>query len=606
MSQQLVMTPQLQQAIKLLQLSRLELIDQIREELTENPILDEASGEDPRASDADGEIRSIDDVAAADAQRDHATQSMEEKRAVSETQEVEYWERFLESYSNQQPMPSGAQRLSSEDMPSLEQTLSNRSSLSDHLMAQLRLTPLSDEELAFATFIVHNLDEHGYLRLLGVSSEKPKAPKKKPAPVTDRWGVLVEPLEDEPDEDEAQGRRKKKKVDEHETELTASEIADNEESKGQTVTLDDIARWAGLDPEDAEEVLRLIQTLDPVGVAARDLRECLLIQAEEFGYDDENVVWKVIDQHLPNLERRNFNAIVRDLRCDLEDVYDAAKLISTLEPRPGRNFTTEDTPYVTPDVYVIKSGDDYVVTTNDDGLPKLKINAEQALSLMRQINEDDAVDRSVKSAVKKVLEESDPKAPALTDDQLMAQLQRNGSGADARAVARARASVENLAFVQNKLASARWFVRSLDQRQRTIVKVTQCIVERQREFFELGIEHLKPMILRDVAEIVGMHESTISRVTTNKYVHTPRGTFELKYFFNSSIRRMADEDIASESVKQAIKKIISEEDPKSPLSDEAIARTLEEQSKIMIARRTIAKYREMLGILSSAKRKQYY
>jgi RNA polymerase sigma-54 factor len=161
-------------------------------------------------------------------------------------------------------------------------------------------------------------------------------------------------------------------------------------------------------------------------------------------------------------------------------------------------------------------------------------------------------------------------------------------------------------FVQNKLASARWFVRSLDQRQRTIVKVTQCIVEKQREFFEKGIEYLKPMILRDVAESVGMHESTISRVTTNKYVHTPRGIFELKYFFNSSIRRMADEDIASESVKQAIKKIIAEEDPKNPLSDEAIAKKLEEQSKIIIARRTIAKYREMMGILSSAKRKQYY
>jgi RNA polymerase sigma-54 factor len=160
-------------------------------------------------------------------------------------------------------------------------------------------------------------------------------------------------------------------------------------------------------------------------------------------------------------------------------------------------------------------------------------------------------------------------------------------------------------FVQGKLASAKWFVRSLDQRQKTIVKVTQCIVEKQRDFFEKGIEHLRPMILRDVAETVGMHESTISRVTTNKYVHTPRGIFELKYFFNSSIRRMADEDIASESVKQAIKKIIGEEDPRNPFSDEQIVKQLEKQ-KILIARRTVAKYREMLGILSSAKRKQYF
>lgn len=293
----------------------------------------------------------------------------------------------------------------------------------------------------------------------------------------------------------------------------------------------------------------MIQKLDPVGVAARDLRECLLVQAEVLGYDEEDVVWQLIDHHLPNLERRNFSAIVRDLRCELEDVYEAAKLISTLEPRPGRNFATEDPAYITPDVYVMKVGDDYVVNTNDDGMPKLKINEQQARALMK-----------------------DPRARE---------------------------------FVTGKLASAKWFVRSLDQRQKTIVKVTQCIVEKQRDFFEKGIEHLRPMILRDVAEAVGMHESTISRVTTNKYVHTPRGIFELKYFFNSSIRRMSEEDIASESVKQAIKKIIGEEDPRAPFSDEQIVKKLESQ-KILIARRTVAKYREMLGILSSAKRKQYF
>jgi len=296
-------------------------------------------------------------------------------------------------------------------------------------------------------------------------------------------------------------------------------------------------------------VLKIIQSLDPVGVASRDLRECLIVQAEAFGYDHDDVIWMVLDRHLANVEKRNFAAIARDLKCDVDEVYEAARLISTLEPRPGRNFTTEDPPYITPDVYVHKVGDDYVVSTNDDGLPKLKINVEQANALMK-----------------------DPKAKD---------------------------------FVQSKLASARWFVRSLDQRHKTIVKVTQCIVEKQREFFEKGIEFLKPMILRDVAEAVHMHESTISRVTTNKYVHTPRGIFELKYFFNSSIRRIAEEDIASESVKQAIKKIIAEEEPKNPYSDEQIVKKLEE-GKIVIARRTVAKYREMLGILSSAKRKQYF
>jgi RNA polymerase sigma-54 factor len=296
-------------------------------------------------------------------------------------------------------------------------------------------------------------------------------------------------------------------------------------------------------------VLRLIQTLDPVGVASRDLRECLLVQAEHFGYDNDDLVWQVIDRTCRTSSAATSAPSPATSAASSQDVYEAAKFIAMLEPRPGRNFTTEDPSYITPDVYVTKVGDDYVVGTNDDGMPKLKINEQQAKALMK-----------------------DPKAKE---------------------------------FVQGKLASAKWFVRSLDQRQKTIVKVTQCIVEKQRDFFEKGIEHLRPMILRDVAETVGMHESTISRVTTNKYVHTPRGIFELKYFFNSSIRRMADEDIASESVKQAIKKIIGEEDARNPLSDEQIVKQLEKQ-KILIARRTVAKYREMLGILSSAKRKQYF
>jgi RNA polymerase sigma-54 factor len=546
MSQQLVMTPQLQQAIKLLQLSRLELIDQIREELTENPILDEAAEGETRAKDVDS-TPTIDDIAALEERREQAVHNHEEKRAASESKQEEYWERFLESYANQAPIPSGGGRLSSEELPSLEATLSSRSSLSDHLMDQLRLSNLTNEEMTFAMLVVHNLDDNGYLRLRGDAPEKEREKKKK-ADREESHSQWDEPGQS--DDDEEHGKKKKKKAEEPVTNLSAADIAANEKSRAQTLTLEDLAREAGLHPEDAEEVLRLIQSLDPVGVASRDLRECLLVQAEAFGYDEETIVWQVIDKHLQHIERRNFQAIAKELKCDINDVYDASKLIGTLEPRPGRNFSTEDPPYVSPDVYVVKTSDGYTVTTNDDGLPKLKINVEQAQALMK-----------------------DPKAKE---------------------------------FVQNKLASARWFVRSLDQRQRTIVKVTQCIVEKQHEFFEKGVEYLKPMILRDVAETVGMHESTISRVTTNKYVHTPRGIFELKYFFNSSIRRMADEDIASESVKQAIKKIIADEDPKNPLSDEAIAKKLEEQSKIIIARRTIAKYREMMGILSSAKRKQYY
>ena len=232
--------------------------------------------------------------------------------------------------------------------------------------------------------------------------------------------------------------------------------------------------------------------------------------------------------------------------AELEPVVDQ---IRGLELRPGRKFGIERTHYVEPDVYITKVSGKYVILLNDDGMPKLKISGFYRSAMA-----------------------DNPKAKE---------------------------------YIQDKLRSAQWLIRSIDQRRKTIVKVTECIVEKQQEFFDKGIEHLKPMILRDVAESVGMHESTISRVTSNKYVHTPRGTFELKYFFNSAIKRDNQNDIASESVKQAIKTIISGEDSKAPLSDQRIVEILG-QDDIKIARRTVAKYREMLGILSSSKRKKYF
>lgn len=503
LSQSLVMTPQLQMAIKLLALSRLELIDQVRAELMENPILeDQADVPEGDRRMAEAETPTIDQLAALEARSESLPTSHEDRAAMEVTRQEDYWEKFLDAYANQSPLPTQG-RLNSEELPSLEATLTRRSSLSDHLEWQIMMSNFTEAERNFAVLVVRNLDDNGYLTLKGVNQES--------------------------------GEKREASGGEGEVPLA--------------FTIEDLARESGLDPEDAEEVLKMIQMLDPVGVAARDLRECLLVQAEHFGYGEDDLVWQVIDKHLHHIEKRNFGAIARELQCELTDVYEAARVIQNFEPRPGRNFVTEDAQYITPDVYVHKVGDEYVVTTNDDGLPKLKINELQARLLMK-----------------------DPKAKQ---------------------------------FVQDKLTSARWFLRSIDQRQKTIVKVTQCIVEKQRDFFEKGIEYLKPMILRDVAEAVGMHESTISRVTTNKYVHTPRGIFELKYFFNSSISVEGGTEIASEAVKQAIKKIISEEDPRNPLSDEQIVKRLEAQ-KVLIARRTVAKYREMLGILSSAKRKQYF
>jgi RNA polymerase sigma-54 factor len=298
----------------------------------------------------------------------------------------------------------------------------------------------------------------------------------------------------------------------------------------------------------AEAVLKKIQEFDPVGVAARSLGECLLIQARMIGADDD-VVIGIIERHLSNLEKKNYAAIAKDLQQPVDEIYEAAKVVQTFDPKPGRQYTSEEPTYITPDVYIHKVGEKYFVVANDDGLPKLKISDFYRTALS-----------------------GSPKARE---------------------------------YIQEKLRSAQWLIRSIQQRQRTIVRVTESILKFQRDFFDKGTAHLKPLILRDVAEDIGMHESTVSRVTTNKYVHTPQGIYELKYFFNSGISRTDGDDLASEAVKLKIKQIIAQENVKHPHSDQKIVELLRDQN-IEIARRTVAKYREQLRILSSSKRRQMY
>jgi RNA polymerase sigma-54 factor len=312
--------------------------------------------------------------------------------------------------------------------------------------------------------------------------------------------------------------------------------------------LEELAADLGADPVMCEQVLEKIQTFDPTGVGARSLAECMLIQCVAAGQDDDLCI-KMIKSHLGNLEKKNYQAIARDLKQPLEEIYEAAKVIMEFDPRPGRQYSSDDPHYVTPDVYIHKVGDKYFVVPNDDGLPKLKI-----------------------------------------------------SGFYKNAMGNSSASKD---YVQDKLRSAQWLIRSIQQRQRTIIKVAESILKFQREFFDKGIAHLKPLILRDVAEDIGMHESTVSRVTTSKYVHTPQGIFELKFFFNSGISRTNGEDLASQAVKSKIKELVSSEDSKRPPSDQKIVELLK-KGGIDIARRTVAKYREQLGILSSSKRKQVF
>jgi RNA polymerase sigma-54 factor len=487
LSQQLVMTPQLQQAIKLLQLSRMELVDLVREEMLENPILEddiEVGGEKAQDSaavpDEEFLVRQAEQAGNTElpvSDKVNAEQGTAEVKADGSAVNEIDWENYLDNYSMAAPMPS--YRPDSDELPSLEATLTRTESLHDHLVWQLKMGDLSEEQLEIGMLILGNIDPDGYLK------EPP---------------------------------------------------------------MGDLAAELDCSLEKMEEVLEQIQKFDPVGVGARNLEECMLIQAMFQGQDDDLVV-KMIKSHLGNLEKKNYQAIARDLKAPIEEVYEAAKVIMEFDPRPGRQYSSDEPHYITPDVHVHKVGDKYFVVPNDDGLPKLKISSFYRAAL---------------------------------DDSKGAK-----------------------EYIQDKLRSAQWLIRSIQQRQRTIIKVTESIIKFQRDFFDRGIAYLKPLILRDVAEDIGMHESTISRVTTNKYVHTPQGIFELKFFFNSGISRTNGEDLASQAVKSKIKLLIDDEDPKRPMSDQKIVEKLRATS-IDIARRTVAKYREQLGILSSSKRKRVF
>ncbi|NNF99876.1 MAG: RNA polymerase factor sigma-54 [Desulfobacteraceae bacterium] len=317
------------------------------------------------------------------------------------------------------------------------------------------------------------------------------------------------------------------------------------------ISVEELAETNGILVENIEPVLCLMQTFDPIGVCARNLQECLLIQAAHLGIDNP-LVSRMISEHMNHLENKNYKAICRALKVSLDEVIAAVNVIRGLEPKPGRQFSVEEPQYITPDIYVYKNDDEFIIMVNDDGMPKLRVNSfyKQAVTRGNDVS---------------------------------------GHAKD---------------YIQDKLRSAAWLIRSIHQRQKTIYKVMESILKFQRDFFDKGISQLKPMVLRDVAEDINMHESTISRVTTNKYAYTPQGIFELKYFFNSSIQRVHGEAIASASVQDKIRKLIESEDPRKPLSDSKMADMLKAKN-INIARRTVAKYREMMGVLSSNKRKQF-
>ncbi len=493
LTQQLVMTPQLQQAIKLLQLSRLELLETVSQEMEENPILEEMT---------QGEIDGDDEP------REKKEQSAQELQASQEKKSEN---------------PSADDTGQDPDSPSLpEVTVEERAR--DDVDWESYLSE-------YNTGYSEGFSEGHYEAKDAPSFENFTATR------TDLSSHLIWQLNMSSVEDEKR-------------EIGAYIIGNLNDDGYLDTTIEEISLVTGHSIDDVGEVLRSIQNFDPVGVAARDTRECLLIQIS-FQNLGGSLAEEIIRDHLKDLEEKRYHQIAEQLSVSIHDVLTAVSAIQALDPKPGRVYAAEETIYVTPDIYVAKVGDSYEIIQNEDGLPKLRINAYY----------------------KRILKN------------------------------RGQVSDKTKEYIQEKMRSAAWLIKSIHQRQRTLYRVTESIARFQREFLDKGITHLRPLVLRDVAEDIEMHESTVSRVTTNKYVHTPQGLHELKFFFNSSINRVDGDAVASESVKEHIRKLIKAEDKTKPLSDKRI-KVMMLDLNIKVARRTVAKYREGMGILPSRKRKE--
>ncbi len=461
--QRMIMTPMLQEAIRLLTLTRMDLIQELRTQLEVNPVLEEVleGVEDPEAApvadEAEPEVRE------------------DGQNPVSEFD----WESYLESTSDYRP-PAPREEIERLDV---ETNLTRGLSLQEHLEFQLYLSTSDPKFREWGALLIGNIDDRGYLK---------------------------EPL-------------------------------------------GDLAASTGIAGADLEKALHLVQTLEPTGVGARDLRECLLIQLDALP-ELQPLARAIVADHLAELEGRPLTRLAERLGVSVQEVQGAVAVIRSLEPKPGRTYGTEDPRYITPDVHIVKVDGRFVVVLNDEGLPRLRVSSQYRQILAAKSN-----------------------SPREVRD-----------------------------YVESRMRSGLWLIRSIEQRQRTLFKVTESLVRFQREFLEKGIMALRPLTLKEVAEDIGMHESTVSRVTTNKYVHTPQGLFELKYFFHRGVPVTSGSGTASSlKVKELVRQLLTVEDAGRPLSDQKIVEVLRAQHDIDIARRTVAKYRSQLKIPSSSRRKRY-
>lgn len=486
--QQLTMTPQLQQAIKLLQLSTLDLQQEIQEALESNPLLEVDESNTAQESNNDniddslltGNSETVNNMdGSEDAQPTideiSTTEAMDKTDIPEELNIDTTWDESFSAGTSNTGVSTA-----SEDYTYQGETTD---SIQDHLRWQMDLTPFSETDLAIATAIIDAIDDAGYL----------------------------------------------------------------------TVTTEDILESIGVvdvELDEVEAVLKRINVFDPVGVGARSIAECLLIQLNQF---DDSTPWLtesklVVTDYIELLGNRDYRQIMRKTRLKEDQLREVIRLIQTLDPRPGDSVIKGDDQYVTPDVSVEKKNGRWVVELNPDTAPRLSVNQQYA------------------------------------------------------SMARSASSSADSQFIKTNLQEAKWFIKSLESRNDTLLKVSNCIVQRQQAFFEHGHEAMKPMVLNDIAEAVDMHESTISRVTTQKYMHTPRGIFELKFFFSSHVSTENGGECSSTAIRALIKKLVAAEVPSKPLSDSKMAELLAEQG-INVARRTIAKYRESLSIPPSNQRK---
>lgn len=492
LSQKLVMTPQLQQAIKLLQLSRLELQQVLAQQLLENPLLEEAGADESEGAASEENVSDDKEEGVEERDAGDAAEG-EERREFSEPLSPDGWEDYYES--DWRSGGRDAQASMEDDFPSYDQTLAKPPTLEDHLLWQLRLSSEDDEEKAIGALLIGNIDEDGYLR----------------------------------------------------------------------ASIEEIAEEARASVKKVDSVLSLIQTFDPIGVGARDLRECLLIQLRYLhktplgsdyahgGASQESLLELIVNHHLHDLQKKRYAAIAKAVGHSVEQVGEAVRIIEGLEPKPGRPYFSDTNQIIVPDVFVFKDEGAWQVVLNDDGMPRVRISPYY----------------------KRMLGET------------------SGNGDATRA------------YLEDKLRGAQWIIRSLDQRNRTIRKVVGSLIKFQEPFLEKGIQYLKPLVLKQVADDVGMHESTISRVTTNKYMFCPQGMLELKFFFNAGIQRSdpGAEELSSLTVRAFIREMVAQENPRKPLRDQEIVLRLRARG-IVLARRTVAKYRAELHIAPASQRKR--